>query len=352
MILQIFFPFWVYLDTISKDLEIYNTLTYIPFEDLIRKEEIQQINKHLEIKNVIVDLTLSFSLNQILPKHESLVFLSEEESAKPFLLYFSAIQEIKRENLIKAQSLLEESLKLNPEFDYAWNLLGYLQSNSNNYKEAEVSFKKAIELYPHHPLYRFNLAKTYLMLNKTQEALREIDFSILLKDNYAEAYYLKGMILEEINREEALKNYQISLELGMEEESFLIRFLNLAFYQNSTTLISQILERIQNIKKNIEILLLLLRIHLYYGEYNKASQIFEEIMLLPSLVYDQKKENIENQYEQLKILKCKQNSRLQNFLLKNQNKLEKYRSDFIKKILNSECKAEINAKDPILNPVR
>ncbi len=352
MIIQILLPFWLYLDTIFKDIEIYNSLTYIPFEDLILKEEMLKINKNLEIKNTIADLTLSFFMNQTLPKQESLLLLSEEESARSFLLYFLAIQEIRKENFIKARSLLEESLKLNSNFDYAWNLLGYLQSNSNNFKEAEISFKKAVTLYPNHPIYRFNLSKTYFNLGKIQDALKEIDVSIRLKENYPEAYFLKGMILEEINKEEALKNYQIALEMGLDKDSFLIQFLNLAFQLNSTTLISQIIEKLQNKKKDIEILLLLLKIHLNYGEYNKAYQIFEEILLLPSGIYELNKEEIENQYEQLKILNCKQGMKLQNFFLKNQNRLEKYKMDFVKKILNFNCKIHINVKDPIVSPGR
>ncbi|MFN3604091.1 MAG: tetratricopeptide repeat protein [Leptonema sp. (in: bacteria)] len=352
MILEILMPFWLYLDSLLREIKLYSSSTFFPFENLITQEEFKKIESELEIKNLISDLTISFFLGQEIPSSEKLKILSRTKDAESFLLYFYAIIEIRKGNLIKAQIFLEDSIKLNPNFDFAWNLLGYLQSNAQNYKEALISFKKAVELNPYQPVYRFNLAKTYLLLNDKVNSLQEIQVAIQLKDNFAEAYFIKGILLEEINHLEALKNFEIALQNGLNTEEFLIRFTNLAFQYNQIQHLPTLLEKINNYKESIEVQLLQLKIFLFYGEQNKALQVFLDILSLPSTLYDLYKEKIHSLSEKLKVFNCKYKSELKKYWINNQKKLIEDQSNLLKTIINSSCDHPVKLKDPILNPMR
>lgn len=353
MIFEILTPLWLYLSSLSKEILSYNSYEYYPFDQLITKEEFKKIEENLEKKSLVADLTLSyFNRNEFLnSNYKKLAKLTSDEEFISFSFYFNAIEEIRKENYIKARSLLEESIRLNSNFDFAWNLLGYLQSNAQNYKEALNSFKKAVELDPYQPVYRFNLAKTYFLLNQNELALKEIETTLRLRNNLAEAYFLKGILLENTNQEEALNNYSIALEKGLESETFFVRFLNFSFSQNQTKYISLILEKIKNQNNNnIEILLLQLRIYLHYGEYNKAFETFTKILSLPYVIYEIKKEQIEKEYDKIKILNCSHNFLLQNFLIKQQKQLKEEQINFLKKIMNYKCEQLPKSKDPIVSP--
>lgn len=353
MIFEILTPLWFYLSSLSKEILSYNSNDYYPFEQLITKEEFKKIEESLEKKSLIADLTLSYfnGIEFSNVNYKKLTKLASDEEFVSFYFYFNAIEEIRKENYIKAQSFLKESLKLNSNFDFAWNLLGYLQSNARNYKEALDSFKKAVELDPYQPVYRFNLAKTYFLLSENELALKEIEKTLQLRNNLAEAYFIKGILLEDTSKEEALKNYLIALERGLETEDFFFRFLNFAFLQNQPKYISLVLEKINKQKNtNIEILLLQLKIYLHYGEYNKAFETFTKIMSLPYILYEIKKEQIEKEYDIIKILNCSHNFHLQNFLIKQQKVFNEEQINFIKKIMNYKCEQLPKPKDPIVSP--
>lgn len=102
---------------------------------------------------------------------------------------------------------------LNPEYHY---LLAKILSITNNHNEAQLSYKKAIELQPKYHEALFEYAKFYLNIQKPanhEKALELIDKAIESYNLNPEYHYLKGSILEEMNLNElAIESYSHSVK--------------------------------------------------------------------------------------------------------------------------------------------
>jgi Flp pilus assembly protein TadD len=83
--------------------------------------------------------------------------------------------------LDQALDSLEEAVKLNPRSALAYFLLGQANYRSDFFEEAEVAFKKTLELDPHMVAARLMLANVYVKLEKWNDVIENID--AYLKDN-------------------------------------------------------------------------------------------------------------------------------------------------------------------------
>ncbi|GIX43184.1 MAG: hypothetical protein KatS3mg129_2917 [Leptospiraceae bacterium] len=349
MILDILLPLLIYLNEIQYNKQLYQIpRTFFLFDNSISKEELDNIEKELQIKHFISEINLLFFIGKDKEAYTKTQELKEYKEAEAYYNYFLAVWESKQGNNLKAQIYLSKALSLNQEIDPAWNLMGYLQSLAGDFQNALISFKKAIELEPYHPVYRYNLARTYWILKQNDLALKEIDQCIKLRDNFPEAYYLKGMILENSNPEEALIYYNKALERHFLVDEFLIKFFHLAIQYNKKDYILKLLEKTQN-TQNQELMLLRFYIFLEYGEYNKALK--ELFTLLSNGLSTEEEFN-----KHLEILKkaekfnCNSKKEIQLFVENNKKKLSEFKVQFLRDIISSTCKSPVDLKDPLINP--
>lgn len=349
MFLDIILPLILHLNDLKIDKNIYkNSKKFVLFDSYISKEELSSIEKEIYIKSLVSDITNLFFNNQDKEAYQKVQELLQFKEAEFFYYYFLAVWESKQENNLKAQIFIEKSLQINPELDSAWNLYGYLQSLSGNYKKAIESFSKAIELEPYHPVYRFNLARTYWLLKDKENALKEIDICIKLRDNFPDAYYLKGLILENSHLEEALNNYNLALERNFNEDEFYKKFLTLALKNNHRNYLLKILNK-TNGTLNQELLIMRFEIFLQYGEYNKAiSELFK--ILQNILKTKEEFEQYTDTLNKASILNCYYKKDIETFIKNNRKNLSEYKIQFLEKIISQKCSIPVKLKDPLINP--
>lgn len=138
-------------------------------------------------------------------------------------------------NLEKAVYYYKKCLESNPLFTEARNNLGSVYQEMGELEKAEKEFKKAVsdKNYNARELAYYNLARLYLMQNKTEVALEYIQKAIDLDNELAMAHNLKGIICERLNNlEEAIQSYHQASKLVPEELNFKFN-LGVAYYKNN-----------------------------------------------------------------------------------------------------------------------
>ena len=104
-----------------------------------------------------------------------------------------------------------------PDDAVAWRRLGDAQFAAAAYKDAAVSFQRAIALEPAHPRAHHNLGRALAKLDETDAAIDSYRRAVELEPNYAIAYNNLGMALADSERlEEALVCYQRAIVLKPE----------------------------------------------------------------------------------------------------------------------------------------
>lgn len=105
-----------------------------------------------------------------------------------------AIAEVRRGHLPKAEKLLNDALLADPDNADAHNNKGNVLMTRNKYKEAILSFARAIELSADRVPYLFNRGYAYLLLGARREALRDFNRVIELKPDHYQALSYRGQI--------------------------------------------------------------------------------------------------------------------------------------------------------------
>ncbi|MBS3818111.1 tetratricopeptide repeat protein [bacterium] len=137
-------------------------------------------------------------------------------------------------NLDKAAHYYKKCLESNPLFTEARNNLGSVYQEMGKLDKAEKEFKKVVsdKNYNGRELAYYNLARLYLVQNKTEVALEYIKKSIDLDKELAMAHNLKGIICERLDKlEEAIQSYNRASQLVPEELNFKFN-LAVAYYKN------------------------------------------------------------------------------------------------------------------------
>jgi tetratricopeptide (TPR) repeat protein len=86
-----------------------------------------------------------------------------------------------------AVSKFSRTIKIDPEFIYAYNNLGCSLWTMSRYNEATKKFKEAIDIDPKYVDAHFNLGITYYFSNRLIEAYAEFKTALSLDPQYAEA---------------------------------------------------------------------------------------------------------------------------------------------------------------------
>ncbi len=134
--------------------------------------------------------------------------------------------------LQKSVDYLKKCLNINPGMTEAHNYLGVAYQELGFLEEAEKEFKIAImdTNYQSRELPYYNLARIYLSRNELQEALDNIDRSLLFNENFRLAHNLRGTILEkQLKYAEAIESYKKALR-NLQADAGLARNVAVEYY--------------------------------------------------------------------------------------------------------------------------
>ena len=116
--------------------------------------------------------------------------------------------------LLRAQQVYEEILKVQPRHFDALHLLGVAAASSGDPLKAVDLIGKAIQLDPANPMAHNNRGAALLDSGLWEAALVSFDRAIALKHEYTEAHYNRGNALKELHRwEDALASFDKALSL-------------------------------------------------------------------------------------------------------------------------------------------
>ncbi len=141
-----------------------------------------------------------------------------------YLAYHSlGVIELYKRNFKKASQLFEKALKINPSYAESYNYLGiaYKEMGMNN--KAEMMFKKVIDNpdYPTRENGYYNLALIKFTEKKYEEALEYITHGLKINPSFALGYNLRGQIYSILNQnEKARKDYLKAIKIMPENPLF------------------------------------------------------------------------------------------------------------------------------------
>ena len=95
-----------------------------------------------------------------------------------------------------AVALCKKRIDDNPRDVFAYNLLGLVFTDLKNYREAEDSLKKAIEMQPLWPVPHINLANLYLVQGRKKDAIDKFESAIRINPKDGSAYLALAMVYE------------------------------------------------------------------------------------------------------------------------------------------------------------
>lgn len=114
----------------------------------------------------------------------------------------------------KALVFFDRAIRLNPYSDEALYAKGLFLQKKQLYKDAAALYEEVYKMNPGHILCRYNLAYINALFNNYDKALKLLDETISLANNYAEAYALRGLVREKMNdKMRAADDYRKALEL-------------------------------------------------------------------------------------------------------------------------------------------
>jgi protein O-GlcNAc transferase len=119
-----------------------------------------------------------------------------------------------RRHLVEAEQLIARALKINPNAPSALNNHGNVLQDLKRIEDALASFDKAIALKPDYAEALYNRGNSLRELKRFEEALASCDKAIALKPDFAEAFNNRGNFLQEFKRcDEALASYEKAIAL-------------------------------------------------------------------------------------------------------------------------------------------
>lgn len=115
----------------------------------------------------------------------------------------------------EASNLLRKAVKKNKADDEAWYYLGLtLLHQPKELKNASKTFETALSLRPNFAPAYAGLAYSFLLRQKTNDALRKAQQAISLDPNIPDAHYVSGVALLRMgNREDALREANTAIDL-------------------------------------------------------------------------------------------------------------------------------------------
>jgi tetratricopeptide (TPR) repeat protein len=136
--------------------------------------------------------------------------------------------------LDEAAKAYEKCLQAYPQFSEAHNNLGTVYQEQGHLDKAEREFQKALSdlAYTNRELPYFNLARLYVVQDRLDDALDNVQKSLQIKPHLAMALNLRGLIYEKKNiLAEAVASYEAAVKVVPEDLVFNYN-LAVAYFKN------------------------------------------------------------------------------------------------------------------------
>ena len=175
--------------------------------------------------------------------------------------------------LQQAREIFEKVVKINHRHFDAFNLLGIIAAQLNEFELAKNLFDKAIKINPNNAAFYCNQANVFKELNELEKAINSYDKAIVSNKEYALAYCNRSIALYELNRYvEALQSSEQAIKIKSDYTE--------AYYQHGLNLeeLKRFVESLASYDKAIE--LNTNYIDVYYKRGNVLNRLmrFEEAL--------------------------------------------------------------------------
>ena len=132
--------------------------------------------------------------------------MNEEKNLSTEETIALAVQNHKKNNFKEAEILYKKILSINPDHFGAISLLGTLSAQTKNFDLAKQLLQKAIQINPQHPEAHYNLGLVFNELVDFEKAITYYEKAIEIKPNYADAYNNLGRIYTELGDFQKARN--------------------------------------------------------------------------------------------------------------------------------------------------
>ncbi len=211
-----------------EHFESYYRLGLIYANERTFNEAFNYLNKALELNPDYIKLYEDFaSIYNSIGKHDEAVKLYYHIIAldsQNFNAYFNLSKiYIKKKDYPNATAMLDIAEKINKNNPEIFNYSGIVRYNKSEFFEAEMYFKKAIELDSIRPIFHYNLSQCYSAMSNNEASLREFQKAINIKPLKINDY----LDLVKIFHDKKMTDYAVSTLKGAiktfpEHESFYI----------------------------------------------------------------------------------------------------------------------------------
>lgn len=119
----------------------------------------------------------------------------------------------------EARAALEESLRIDPEYELAWQLLARFELAKNKPREAMQACEHALQLDPHSLTSRLTMVHALTLLNRDGEARQLMEETLATAPEASEVHTSMGFVLLRANDPfRALRHFQESLRLDPNDD--------------------------------------------------------------------------------------------------------------------------------------
>ncbi len=133
-------------------------------------------------------------------------------------------KEISRQNFNEALKLLEQAIKIDPNYDCSYGDKALILNTMGKFKESLDMYSKALELNPKNSITWHNKGLTFVNLKKIDEAINCFDNALSYDESYSKAWYNKGRCLELLGNSEKA---QFCLNVAKKLDPFLFTKIKL-----------------------------------------------------------------------------------------------------------------------------
>jgi tetratricopeptide (TPR) repeat protein len=127
--------------------------------------------------------------------------------SKASALFNRALAAQEAGDLQQAATLLEQALKLDPTSKVAYNSLGNVYYQQQQYHQASTMYKQALAIDPHYAKARNNLGNTYMQLAMDERAIEELQQALRADSSYSLTYYNLACVYARAGNSQAAVQY-------------------------------------------------------------------------------------------------------------------------------------------------
>ena len=147
----------------------------------------------------------------------------------------------------QAISMLLKCTELAPDYAMAWDNLGKMYRQKEDYIKSIKCLQKATELRPEWPQGWAGLGTVYTRASLHEEGIQAYLKSISLKDNQPRVHLSLGHVYKTIGlQEESIKSYKKTIELDPQNGEAYWSLANLKTYRFTNEEVSEMLEQLKN----------------------------------------------------------------------------------------------------------